>query len=253
MIKERRAVTVTVEARLYSYRKEMMITRERKRTKRNVFMLMCLLLLAAVLIPGRSVQAASGKKKALKAYSQFLSQSTVRWGQSTRPVTLSKCSFALAYIDKDSVPELILSSNGETSHADGYYQLYTYKKGKVVRMDNLMDGAAYYKKKGVYCSSHSGTGGFEEYYFKISKGKAVYKLYAMDEKPIGFDVNKDGRIGWNYERVTKARSPFYQSSTKKISKKEFQKQLKKLVGKTKKTIVKKYYKNTAVNRKTRLR
>lgn len=231
-----------------------MITRERKRTKRNVFMLMCLLLLAAVLIPGKSVQAASGKKKALKAYSQFLSQSTIDWG-ATRSLALNRCSFALAYIDRDSIPELILSSNGETSHADGYCRLYTYKNGKVVYVDNLMDGAAYYKKKGVYCSTHTGTGGVEEFYFKLSKGKIVYKLYAMDERPLAFDVNKDGRIGWNYRKITKSRHPSYQSSTKNISKKEFQKQLKKLTGKTKKTTVtvKKYYKNTAVNRKTRLR
>lgn len=214
-------------------------------------MLTCMLLMAAVLVSGREAEAASKKKAALKAYTSFLSGKSINWDGALVP--LSKCSFTLAYIDKDTVPELVVCSNYNTSHAAGYYRLYTYKKGKVVFVDNLMDGFSYYKKKGVYCGYHAGTGGEETYYHKFSKAKTTYKLYMMDERSLAFDVNGDGKIGRCYEKVTKARNPYYRSATKKITKSEFNKQLKKLVGKTKKTTVRKYYANTASNRKKRLK
>lgn len=216
-------------------------------------LLIILALAALLLAPASTANAAGKKSKALKAYKTFLSKSAAAWGGSSgTSVALRKCKFALAYIDKDSVPELILYS-GSNSHADGYYALYTYKNGRVTYVNNLMDGFAYYKKKGLYCSIHSGTGGYETYYHKLSSGKTAYKLYSQDETTINWDLNRDGKITVNYRKVTKAKTPMYTSTTKAITKSAFQKQLKKLVGSTKKTTIKKYYSNTASNRKKYLK
>lgn len=216
-------------------------------------LLTILALTVLLLVPATTANAASKKSQALKAYKAFLSQSTTPWGGSSgKSVVLSKCQFALAYIDKDSVPELILGC-GFNSHADGFYTLYTYKNGQVTYVANLMDGFEYYKKKNLYCAIHSGTGGYETYYFKLSGGKATYKLYSQDEPASNYDFNRDGKITVNYKKVTAPKSPYYNASTKTITKSAFQKQLKKLVGSAKKVTVKKYYSNTAANRRKYLK
>ena len=230
-----------------------MYTNKKNGKIKVLFTLMCLFCLSVLLFSEKDVQAAYMKKAALKAYKVFLSQKTIKWSDTTPNLPLSKCTFTLAYIDGDSIPELIIGSGSSTSHAEGYYQLYTYKNGKVTYVDNLMDGFAYYKKKGVYCSSHSGTGGVETYYYKFSKGKIEYKLHSIDERQSGFDLNNDGKITIYYEQVIKAQNPFYQSVTKGIGKKLFNGELQKLTGKTKKKTVKKLYDNTAANRKKRIK
>lgn len=225
-----------------------------KMRKNFVRIMLGILLLSCICILEQPVQAASQKSKALKAYKTFLSKNTVTWhSYSSKKINLQKCKFALAYIDKDSVPELILNSAGnENCHADGYYELYTYKNGKVKFVTNLMDGFSCYKKKGVFCAVHEGTGGYESYYYQFSKGKAFYKLYRMSEKKSNVDINQDGWIGVYYKKVTKARTPQYESSTVKVSKSAFNKELKKIVGNAKNKTVK-YYPNTAKNRTKHLK
>lgn len=222
--------------------------------KNFVRIIMGILLLSCVCILGQPVQAASQKSKALKAYKEFLSKDTATWhSYSPKKINLKKCKFALAYIDKDSVPELILDSAGNAnSHADGYYELYTYKNGKVKFVTNLSDGFSCYKKKGIFCGVHEGTGGYCQYYFQLSKGRAVYKFSRMSEKKANMDLNRDGRIGVYYEKVTKARTPMYESSTVSVSKAAFNRELKKIVGNAKNKTVK-YYPNTAKNRAKRLK
>lgn len=216
--------------------------------------IMGILLLSCICILGQPVQAATQKSKALKAYKTFLSKNTVTWhSYSPKEINLKKCKFALAYIDKDSIPELILYSAGNAnSHADGYYELYTFKNGKVKFVTNLMDGFSCYKKKGIFCAVHEGTGGYARYYYKLSQGKAVYKFLSVSEKKANMDLNGDGRIGVYYDKVTKARTPLYESATVRVSKTAFNRDLKKIVGNAKNKTVK-YYSNTRANRAKRLK
>lgn len=216
--------------------------------------IMGILLLSYICILGQPVQAATQKSKALKAYKTFLSKDTVTWhSYSPKKINLKKCKFALAYIDKDSIPELILYSAGNAnSHADGYYELYTFKNGKVKFVTNLMDGFSCYKKKGIFCAVHEGTGGYARYYYKLAQGKAVYKFLSVSEKKANMDLNGDGRIGVYYDKVTKARTPLYESATVRVSKTAFNRDLKKIVGNAKNKTVK-YYSNTRANRAKRLK
>lgn len=225
-----------------------------KMRKNFVKIMLGALLLSCICILGQPVQAASQKSKALKAYKTFLSKDTVTWhSYSPKKIDLKKCKFALAYIDKDSVPELILDCAGNSnSHADGYYELYTYKNGKVKFVTNLMDGFSCYKKKGIFCAVHEGTGGYGRYYYQLSKGKAVYKFLSVSEKKANMDLDGDGRIGVSYKKVTKARTPQYESSMVSVSKSAFNRELKKIVGNAKNKTVK-YYPNTANNRTKHLK
>ncbi len=212
-----------------------------------------ILLLAVLLIAllPCQTQAASTRSKAVKAYRKFLSGSTMTWRTAyneKKTVSLSKCKFAIAYVDKDSVPELIVSSGDNmNAHTDGYYLLYTYKNGKVTFVANTEDSFSYYRKKGVFRATRWLWGSADIVYFKLSKGKATQTYYEYEEG--SYDYNDNGVSDHTYAKITKAKIPYEESSTKKISKKTFTSQLKKLIGSTKKTIVKTYYPNTAANRK----
>lgn len=204
---------------------------------------LCMLILVMMLCP-LEVQAASQKTKAIKAYKSMLSKKTMRWGNDTyyTKVPAGRYSFTLAYIDKDSVPELVVTTDYVT-HAAGSMVIYTYRNGKVqVLTDGSNDSGfyadnsrfSYYKKKSVFVSCY-GTGGVTDHYFKMNKNKASKKLIA------------DNSLMWG--------KSWYQCSgdtNKKISKSSFNSNLKKLVGSTKKTTVK-FHKNTSANRKKYLK
>lgn len=46
----------------------------------------------------------------------------------------SRCSFALAYIDNNNVPELIVSNSLDVPHAGGHGRIFTYKNGKYLAL-----------------------------------------------------------------------------------------------------------------------
>lgn len=215
-----------------------MSVREKKYWKRAV---LCMLVFVMMLCP-LEVQAASQKAKAMKAYKSMLSKKTMRWGDDTyyKAVPTNTCKFAIAYIDNNSVPELIVTS-GYVTRVAGTVVIYTYRNGKVQVVKSntgryYADSSkfSYYKKKGIFISTY-GTGGVTDSYYKMSKSKASKKLMADDSLMYG--------------------KSYYTCSgeeSKKISKSGFNKSLKKLVGSTKKTKAK-FYKNTAANRKKYLK
>ncbi len=203
---------------------------------------LCILILAMTLCP-LEVQAASQKTKAIQAYKNMLSQKTMRWGNDDyyKKVPTSKYSFVLAYIDNNSVPELVVTSDYVT-HAAGSMVVYTYRNGKIQVVTDVNSGNffadnskfSYYKKKGVFLSCYV-MGGVTDHYYKMSKNKASEKLMADDS------------LMWG--------KSWYKCSggtNKKITKSSFNSNLKKLVGSTKKTTVK-FYKNTSTNRKKYLK
>lgn len=211
------------------------------RTNSNLLRLVSVIVAVIVcfsFIQVQTVSAASKKSKALKAYKKVLSKKSIKWdGQK---VSLKHTRFGLAYVDKDKVPELFVDSWGNTCHAQGYFALYKYKKGKVVFV-RAMDDIKVYPKKSFVDFIHSGTGGYEHYYTIISGTKA--KNY------IHHTVYPSGTGTKLY--YAKFKSPTSYNETK-ISKKKFNSLLKKKVGKTKAKKIK-YYKNTAANRKKRLK
>ena len=92
----------------------------------------------------------------------------------------SDIDFAVAYIDNNNVPELILRRPDKRGCACAY--VYTYRKGKVVRvrypfskMEFGRDGSSteitgYYKKKGIFLFEV--LMGDQRYYLRLKNGKA---------------------------------------------------------------------------------
>ena len=208
--------------------------------KRSIlFMIMLLFACSLMVIPSRKTYAASAKSKAIKAYKKKLSKSTVAvfpkglkvydefWEPpiSYKSTKSSQVTFALAYITKDNVPELIIK---DPKYG---YALFTYKKGKVKRLqycDNYDFPGGYYKKKGIYLgyASTEGSVGYDMYYkVTSSKVKRVMNVTFSDEE-----------------------SPRYEVNSKEVSASQFKKARKSYVGKTKLTKIK-MRKNTKANRK----
>lgn len=193
-----------------------------------------------------SVQAASAKSKALKAYKQFLSKN-IEWDGAfdreswdiKESVSPEECEFALVYVDKDSVPELVVfTDNVAFSAYRGH--LYTYKNGKVRLVECMRSGFSYYKKTGIFCELDSRSEFSDDIYYKLSGGKSQMKLMKSDETEWAGDNPTT-----YYYRVQKGK-------VKDTNKKTFKAELKKL-SKGKKASKPKYYRNTAENRNKRLK
>ena len=127
-----------------------------------------------------NVHAASTKKKALKAYKKILSKKKLRINvEEAKTVRTSKLSFAIAYIDDNNVPELILK---RTNNDDiGFYchnLFYIYRKGKTKRLTasygNISMTGYYYKKSGCFQVYEDGD---ETFYLKLESGKLVDAPY----------------------------------------------------------------------------
>ena len=132
-----------------------------KKLRSLIVLMLCLVLI----VPSMNVSAATQKQKALKAYKQFLSTSKVNVlprGEGYYDIKNDRyveykgtksanVKFALAYINNDSIPELIVTANLGGRQYSGFF---TYRSGKVRRItvmasenDKLI---GYYKKTGVF-------------------------------------------------------------------------------------------------------
>lgn len=180
---------------------------------------------------GTQAEAASAKTKALKAYKSMLASGAKleKYGVNYF-MSLNDIKFAVAYIDNDSVPELIV--NGY----DTQY-LFTYKNGKIKRVDGeylLQSHEAppfvYYKKRGVFRAVTFWEWITSPEYYTLKNGKTSLIAYIYKHEYRKIDT------GW------------YTRGGKKISEAAFNKLLKKKVGNTKATIIKTYRANTAANR-----
>lgn len=198
-----------------------------KKVKRLKRLLLATMLFALMLAP-LNVSAASQKTKALKAYKSYMAKKG------------SSAKFAVAYLDKDSVPELIYYVPSKPQ-----YKVFTWKNGKMKTVfsadyskdvSNSYDLTHYYKKKGVLRAvPYSGAAGISgKGYFVYSGGKYKCRLSR---------INAFGEI-----------SCYKVSGMKftKISASQFNSSLKKLTGNSKVSKLK-YYKNTAANRTKRLK
>ena len=210
--------------------------------------ILLILALVIAMIPAIPGEAASTKSKALAAYKKMLSQSTVtvvpkkvprRWGSRTyNPAKAKNVFFSIAYIDNDSVPELILFDQ-----ATDYYGIWTYRNGKIVNLEYLINYQepgyynriyGYYLKKGIFLTYHVfPDDGHDMSYYKISNGKAKEVLCRLKDK------------GDKSERYYCTRS---NGTYKQLAKRTFYNKLKSYIGSTKfrRLCV---HRNTASNRK----
>ena len=163
-------------------------------------------------------------------------------------------SFALAYIDNDSIPELIIKtrdnlidtySNSKVSYS--LMAVFTWKDGKIYRVaygynegDETPLFRGYYKKKGIfverrfYCGYHSSLQDHQhtDSYYKLSGTKASIQLM------YSYWIDKT-----NY---------YVGAGDKEVNKSTFQSKLKAITGGAAISTVT-FRKNTAGNRKTYLK
>lgn len=203
------------------------------------------LMMAMMLLPTMGAQAASAKSKAMKAYKKMLSQQTIDWsGDGSYMPSLNNSKFGLAYINNDGIPELVVE-NPNTNSASGFGRLYTWKNGKVVEIarfrnmehvDELTDTYpfAYYKKTGIFKYCNINFGNAYETFLKLTGTKTknvnLYHFALASEL-------------WKIEHYSIDKS----TGTQVITRAQFNKKLKKLVGSQKATPLK-FHKNTKKNR-----
>lgn len=211
--------------------------------QKKVLKILTVLLFMILLVCMNSftVEAASKKEKALKAYNKMLSQSSFKVNISTMTGEKTKCikyktancSFAVLYIDNDSVPELIVKNLRDGYHAIGYGAIFTYKNGKIKQVDalSLNNSFKYYKKKGVFIDNYSVVGYSWNSYIKLSNGKAKFIV----------------GTGKNIANPGSKKTEYVDANGKTISKSTFNKILKKHV-KSSKALKVKFISNTTENR-----
>lgn len=128
----------------------------------------------------------SSKSAALKAYYNFLKSYKFTSDYSAR-------GFNLAYINNDSIPELIVF-DGDYHAAGG--KVYAYVNGKVKYVDEFGEwgGFEYQEKKGVISSSWFGNGNSYTTYYKWSGSKLST---IISSSSIG-ELNSNGNFGYKY-------------------------------------------------------
>ena len=184
----------------------------------RVLGLLLIFMLVFTVIPAMPGEAASTKSKAISAYKK-------------------KLKFAIAYINNDNVPELILEDKNYG------YGVWAYKGGKVKCVlwgDTYYSPYGYYRKKGIYedIAWSEGTP-FTKCFYQFKNGKMTGKLHKF--------VYEQGRPEADYYQISSSsRYP------KEISKAVFKKKLKSYVGNTKVTKLS-LKSNTSSNRKKYLR
>lgn len=182
-----------------------------------------------------TTKAASARKQALLEYAQILTQEKLKVsGEEERYVSTKKLLFALAYIDNNSIPELIVRAGNKTGFGQEFDTIiYTWRKGQVQRLTVDPFGEAYqtkeyYKKTGVFIQP--GVYG-ETMYIKLMQGKTKRKMFSYKDRLEGNGKTK-----------------YYGLHGKKVNRNVFNSQLRKLLKNKKKSKFV-FHKNTVKNRK----
>lgn len=200
---------------------------KRKKTLRNLLLLTALLVLT---LAPMNARAATQKTKALKAYQTFLKKSSVKLNGQT--CKLSAAEFSVLYIDNNTVPELLVQFYYKIGNNDlSMTALYTYKSNKMIRLFAVNNGLtyiknSYYKKTGAFLR-YTSHGDYQSYYYYKLSGKKLTKKLSKEWGP--------------------GNTAYYNASGNKITKAQFNKQLKSLTN-SKKAVSVTLRKNTASNR-----
>ena len=212
--------------------------------------LLLILMLVFTAIPAMPGEAASTKSKAMSAYKKKLSSSKLTvlpagrkvMNRNDRYVTYryskrANVKFAIAYINNDNVPELILKDNYYG------YGVWAYQNGRVKCVlwgDTYDDPYGYYRKKGIYEDIGWSEGSpFTKSFYQFKNGKMTEKLSKF--------VYQEGQAEADYYMHSSSyRYP------REISKATFKKKLKSYVGSTHVTKIS-LKSNTSANRKKYLK
>lgn len=159
-------------------------------------------MLFTLFAPAANVNAASKRTKALTAYQKKL-----------KKLDSKIYKFALVYLDKDSIPELVITSK-ESIHAV-YGEIYTYNNGKLKNLKYAGSDFGqfiYSPKKSVACNSSciNGYGAVSTFYRFSKTGKST-KLKRFDAI-----VNPKTSYKINNKKVSKKK---YYAEYKKMEKK----------------------------------
>lgn len=203
----------------------------------------------AMLVPAVSGFAATPKQEALSAYNRWLSGAKVQVmpkgyldydeynGKAYTPTPASQTLFGIAYINNDSIPELVVKT------ADGRYEsVLTYRNGKIVRIDST------HRMLGTMKGYYSRTGMFlDERYWPDSISRSSYKVMGTAGVSERFEVYtfKRGLKDYIY-RTRDNKTVNLRNQT------EFRKKILTFTKGKPLTLVK-FYKDTAANRKNILK
>ena len=164
-----------------------------------------------LLVTGMQAQAASAKKKALKAYKKFLSNNKIavipngtplayddEFVVRYHPTPSGQVKFALAYLDNNKIPELIVLENSHKydSGSQGI-GIFTWKNRKVKRVGYIKGSGGisysyfnprsvgYYLKRNVLMLSSDVSEAQSTSYYEVKGGNlemALCKMVSYGEK-----------------------------------------------------------------------
>ena len=143
----------------------------------------------------------TSKKAALRAYYYFLKDYNFTYSSSTR-------GFNLAYINNDSIPELLVF-DGDFHLSGG--NVYSYVNGKVKYVGSFGEwgGLQYQEKKGVIRSGWSGQGNYHSTYYKWNGSKLSTVISFSSVEKIDSNMNIIYNYYINNKKVTRSK---YKSS-----------------------------------------
>ena len=161
-----------------------------------------LLLLFTLFAPAANVNAASKRTKALTAYQKKLTSLDSRYNK-----------FALIYLDKDSIPELLITPDFGAHVTIGEVYMYTGGKLKQLKYAGSDFGRLIYSKKKSVVSNSAWINGYG----------AVSTFYRFNKKGKGTKLK-------TFEEASLPKT-LYKINGKKVSKKKFNSEYKKMVKK----------------------
>ena len=174
-----------------------------KTSKQRILVIaLTLCMLFTLFAPATNVNAASKRAKALTAYQKKL-----------KKLDSSAYKFALVYLDKDSVPELLITPYDGAHAFAGKAYIYTRGKLKQLKYAGSDYGRFIYSEKKSVVSNSAWVnryGAIATFYYFTSKGKGI-KLKKFEE------VNSPKYL--------------YKINGKKVSKKKYNSEYKKMVKK----------------------
>ena len=144
---------------------------------------MLLALTIVMLAPAARGFAATPKQEALNAYNRWLSGTKVQvmpkgFGSLCDRVSSSQVRFAIAYINNDSIPELIVQATDDESQT--FQSILTYRNGKIVRIYHthvyigLIKG--YYSRTGMFLKQNNYSKGKGSKYLMLGTAGVTERL-----------------------------------------------------------------------------
>ena len=208
------------------------------RKNNRLFLLVTALLLAASLVFSAArtqpVQAASKRTKALKAYKRLLSKKKLKFNYGYKAVKTKYVRFSTAYINDDSIPELVIHSLRKTGYIrrnpkyddgpmvysypkDGL--VYTFRGGKLKKVGeiNISDETKvrYYKRKGVLMAvrnerdpESSDYNRRRYFYLTVSNGGRLGTTYLWKALYYNLDIWEYGEYSDPYNDIALSKEEF---------------------------------------------